>query len=366
MEIPKLSNTWRCSTAGYSLSGKDFAEIVDSITKELEQRERAGPVAVLGSDPLLVLVGMMVSFRTRMSIEIVADPARTSSSSATRIVQTGGTGDWKKDFRIEASDGHSPPWEAAEPCVSILYPEEIRVVYPLHELWNAIESFLAFTGLRTERGIMVMGSLCREFGFFAAASALVSGVPLALVDNLEGLGRSPPILVSALFLGRDVSGDSQENALNSCRKFLRPLRRSFSFVGVEGPARPEFTMGLEKASEVPVLQMYGISGRGVVLSNPKEFNVHGSAGIPITNVEAIIADNYEGNWTRDRILIGPGMEGELVVKSPFVDGTKDVGDPRQNPVKTSIRGLSTDWVTTGIMGKMDENGYFYLKDASFR
>lgn len=325
-----------------------------------------GPIAILGSDPLLVLLGTMVSFRTGISVEIVHDPARTSSSSTTRITQTGGTGDSKKDFGIENLDGPSPPWEGAEPCVSILYPEEIRAVYPLYELRNAIESFLVFTSLRKERGVVVLGSLRREFGFFVAASALVSGVPLALVDDVEGLGRLPPMVVSALFLGRDVAGDDQESALSVCRKFLRPLRRSFSFVGVEGPALPEFTRGLEKASEVPALQMYGISGRGILLSNPKEFNIHGSVGIPITNVEAIIADNYEGNWTRDRILMGPGTEGELVVKSPFVDGTKDVGDPRQNPVKTSIRGVSTYWVTTGIMGKMDENGYFYLKEASFR
>jgi len=86
----------------------------------------------------------------------------------------------------------------------------------------------------------------------------------------------------------------------------------------------------------------------------------------LTNAEAIIADNYEGNWTRDRILMGPGVEGELVIRGAFVDGMKDVGDPRQNPVRASIMGQSTDWVTTGIMGKMDENGYFYLKDASFR
>lgn len=187
-----------------------------------------------------------------------------------------------------------------------------------------------------------------------------------MVEDVKGLGRPPSTTASALFLGRDVAGNVQGTVIDSCREYLRPLRESFSFVGVEGPVPLEFTRGLEKASEIPALQMYGITGRGVVLSNPKEFNVHGSAGIPITNVEAIIADNYEGNWTRDRILMGPGIEGELVVKSPFINGTKDVGDPRQNPVKTSIQGQRTDWVTTGIMGKMDENGYFYLRGASFR
>lgn len=363
--IPGQGAAWEYRSGAYSVSWQRFSDTVDSVVDSVKQRGQSGPLAVLGSDPLLVLAGLTFSLKTGTSIEIVNDPSKTTGTCATGIDHTGKTGDPERGIEVKAIEGNASAWEPPDPSVSILFPEDVRVIYPLRELRDAVESFLSFTDLRRERCVALMGSVRREFGMFVAVSTLFSGVPLVMIDDVRDVEKVSSVQPSVLFLGRDSDG-SHAGSSEKYSAALGHIRRSFSFLGVEGPSGPEFTRSLEKATNIPVLQMYGISGRGILFSNPREFNVHGSVGIPVTNVEAVIADNLEGNWTRDRILMGPGMEGELVVRGAFVDAMKDVGDARQNPVRTSILGQSTDWVTTGVVGKMDENGYFYLKDASFR
>lgn len=362
--ITGLDKRWSCRSGAYSVSRDQFGELVDDIASQTDKGEKTQTLAVLGSDPLFVLAAAATCFKTGLSVEIVFDPSKTNPACPVTISQTGRSGEPRKDLSVAKVEVGGSKWEPAEPSVSILFPEDVRAAYPLRDLRGGLESFVSFLDLSGERGLAVLGSLRREFGFIAAMSGLVAGVPLVLLGDIKEL-QAPPPRPSVLFLGRDKDG-TQEGTQGSYRSALGELRREFAFVGVEGPASGSFTRGLERSTGIPVLQMYGISGRGIILSNPREFNTHGSAGIPITNAEAIIADNYEGNWTRDRILMGPGVEGELVVRGSFVDGTKDVGDSRQNPVRAAILGQSTEWVTTGIMGKMDENGYFYFKDPSFR
>jgi len=361
--IAGLDARWSYKSSAYSVPREAFVGLTDSVALKLTEAN-AKMASVMASDPIMVLAAVAAAFKTGTSVEVVHDPSKTPPSGAVTIVQGGRSSDPKGDFKVESAQAAGAAWEPSDPAVSILFPEDARAIYPLGELRSAATSFSSFLGLREERGVALLGSIRREFGFFTAFSAMVTGVPLLVLDDVKGLQSSSP-KPSVMFLGRDMDGN-KEGSLGSFRSVLGGLRREFAYVGVEGPSAPGFTRGLERSTGIPVLQMYGVSGRGIVLSNPKEFNTHGSAGIPITNAEAIIADNYEGNWTRDRILMGPGVDGELVFRGSFVDSMKDVGDPRQNPVRAAILGQSTDWVTTGITAKMDENGYFYVKDASFR
>lgn len=340
--------------------------VVNKNAESLTKNGKPSYLGVSGSDPLVVVTAAAVSFITGISVELSSDKLKNESSCPAVMGQIGSSGDPESDIQVKINEGDSYSWQPQEPSVSILFPDDIRVVYPLKELWKAAESFIAFTDLKTQKGIAVTGSPTREFEFFVAISALVAGVPLAFFAEIQELGQISETQISAMFFGRDVTDKQDKGSIDMYARVLRPLRRSFSFLGVEGPLGTEFAKGLEKACDIPVLQMFGISGRGIILCNPLEFNVHDSVGIPITNTEAIMADNLEGNWARDRILIAPGSDGELVIRGDFLDAMKDVGDARQNPVRTSIEGQSTEWLATGIMGKMDENGYFYLKDASFR
>jgi hypothetical protein len=364
--IPSHTGDWRWESNGHSVFWKDLEEAVARMAESPALKERPEPVAVASSDPTLVLAGAAFSFKTGVSVEIAGDESMIGSSCALELSQPQGASQPLAGVEVKQCGDSAPTWEPSEPCISLLFPEDVRVIFPHLDLWKAIESFVAFAQLRNEQGVAVLGSLNHEFGFFAALSSTFAGVPVTILNDVKDLRQKMQKDVSVLFVSRSVD-QSQGDVMDSYRAALTPLRKSFSFLGIEGPMQAGLNLkALEKSTGVPVLQMYGISGRGILFSNPREFNLHESAGIPITNVEAIIADNYEGNWTRDRILMGPGVEGELVIRGEFIDGSKDVGDPRQNPVKASIRGQSTDWVTTGVMGKMDENGYFYLKDASSR
>lgn len=365
--ISNANQAWCLWSKAYSISWEQFANLVNSIAESLaRQSEKPQVFSVINPDPLAMLVAATVSFKTGISTEIVFDTTKTDNLFPFVMSHNDASRASYEDFKIVKFEGKTLSWEPGEPCVSFLLADDTRVVYALHDLWTAAESFITFTDLRTERGVVVMSSSRREFGFFTSIAALIAGIPLFFIDDPRELEKIPQKTASVLFVSQDIIGKSEPDVIHNFRNSLRDLRRFFSFVGVEGPCQSAFTKRLEKAIDIPVLQMYGLSGRGIVLSNAKEFNVHGSQGIPVTNVEAIIADNYEGNWTRDRIMMGPGVKGELIIKGLFLDASKDVGDQKQNPVKASISGQSTDWTTTGIMGNMDENGYFYLLDTSFK
>lgn len=359
--IFKSNNRWQFQSKEYSINQESFIQLVKSIAQSLSEHEKLCSFAVLDSDPLVALVGATVAFMTGVSVEIKSDPSVKEVISILALDKINSTGNALQDFGIKnveqnASSSSLP----AESSVCFVFPDDSRVIYSLQDLWNAVESFSAFSNLQSERGIAVIGSACHEYGFFISISAIISGLPLVLIDNSMDVQKVlSSSEISAVFLTRDSVLDNYGKALSSARHLL-------NFVGVEGPVNSRVSKSFEKAFGVPVLQMYGISGRGIVLSSPKEFNVHGSVGIPITNAEAVIGDNYEGNWMRDRILIGPGTEGELLVRGTFFEPTRYVGDARQTTVKLGVLDQSTEWISTGITGKMDENGYFYLENSSLR
>ena len=78
----------------------------------------------------------------------------------------------------------------------------------------------------------------------------------------------------------------------------------------------------------------------------------GSIGLPLPNVDAIILDQK---------TLGPapiGAEGEIMVKGPNI-----MQGYWNRPDETSAVFLD-GWMRTGDIGKMDEEGYFYVIDRS--
>jgi long-chain acyl-CoA synthetase len=76
----------------------------------------------------------------------------------------------------------------------------------------------------------------------------------------------------------------------------------------------------------------------------------GSIGLPFPDVEARIVD------PDTRKPLGPGEEGELAVKGPQV--MKGYWN-RPDETAETIQG---EWLYTGDMARMDEDGYFYIVD----
>lgn len=80
-------------------------------------------------------------------------------------------------------------------------------------------------------------------------------------------------------------------------------------------------------------------------------NRAGSIGLPLPNVECRIVDPEEGS--RDMPI---GEIGELIIKSPSV-----MQGYWRMPTETKNT-LRNDWLYTGDIARMDEDGYFFIED----
>ncbi|MDR3569445.1 MAG: long-chain fatty acid--CoA ligase [Syntrophobacteraceae bacterium] len=76
---------------------------------------------------------------------------------------------------------------------------------------------------------------------------------------------------------------------------------------------------------------------------------HGSIGTPIENVDVKVAD-YEGNE------VPIGEQGEIIVRGP------NVMKGYWNKPEETAKAIRNGWLHTGDIGKMDDEGYFYITD----
>ncbi len=85
-------------------------------------------------------------------------------------------------------------------------------------------------------------------------------------------------------------------------------------------------------------------------SNPVLGEVRkGSIGMPLPGVEAKVVDE-EGKE------LPPGEVGELVVKGP------NVMKGYWNRPEETAKALKENWLFTGDLARMDQDGYFYIVD----
>ncbi len=77
----------------------------------------------------------------------------------------------------------------------------------------------------------------------------------------------------------------------------------------------------------------------------------GSIGIPLPDTDARIVDLETG----ERVL-GPGEEGELVIRGP------QVMKGYWNRPEETRQALRDGWLYTGDIARMDEDGFFYIVD----
>jgi long-chain acyl-CoA synthetase len=106
----------------------------------------------------------------------------------------------------------------------------------------------------------------------------------------------------------------------------------------------------EAMSHGKVVEGYGLSEASPVTHcNPlTEECRNGSIGLPLPNVEAAIIDPETGK------PLPPGEIGEIVVKGPNI--MKGYWNREQETKDIFIDG----WMRTGDIGRMDEDGYFYV------
>jgi malonyl-CoA/methylmalonyl-CoA synthetase len=95
----------------------------------------------------------------------------------------------------------------------------------------------------------------------------------------------------------------------------------------------------------------GMSETGMNFSNPlRGVRKPGSIGLPLPNLQVRIVDPDKS------VDVGPGQTGEIWLKGPNV-----TPGYWRKPEETA-RAFEKDWFRTGDLGRVDEDGYYYLTD----
>jgi malonyl-CoA/methylmalonyl-CoA synthetase len=95
----------------------------------------------------------------------------------------------------------------------------------------------------------------------------------------------------------------------------------------------------------------GMTETGMNFSNPIQgIRKPGSIGLPLPDLEVRIVDPVT---LKD---VGPGQEGEIWLKGPAI--TPGYWRNPEETMQTFVAG----WFRTGDLGKIDEDGYYYLTD----
>ncbi|MCF6262535.1 MAG: AMP-binding protein [Xanthomonadales bacterium] len=110
----------------------------------------------------------------------------------------------------------------------------------------------------------------------------------------------------------------------------------------------------KEVTGVPLLEAYGLTetSPAAVFSPTTQTEFTGAIGLPISSTEAMIIDD-------ECQPVATGEPGELCIRGPQV-----MQGYWQLPSATAdtMCGENDDWLRTGDVAKMDENGYFFIVD----
>ncbi len=108
----------------------------------------------------------------------------------------------------------------------------------------------------------------------------------------------------------------------------------------------------EKMTNGRAIEGYGLTEAvTAIMANPYEGKHKiGSIGLPFPDVEAKIVS------LKDKSDLPPGELGEIALRTPTM-----MKGYYKNPVETE-KTMLDDWLLTGDIGYMDEEGYFYITD----
>jgi long-chain acyl-CoA synthetase len=128
----------------------------------------------------------------------------------------------------------------------------------------------------------------------------------------------------------------------------------FKFCGSGGGPLPVDVIGkMEKKTGAPLLEGYGMTEASPITHiNPFEgMRKPGSVGIPIPSTRSRVVDVQDGMTP-----LPPGEVGEIVFQGP------QIMKGYLNMPEETAEALRGGWMHSGDLGKMDEDGYFYIVD----
>lgn len=127
----------------------------------------------------------------------------------------------------------------------------------------------------------------------------------------------------------------------------------------ENPARlgwgiplPEWAADFEARFDVELTTAYGLTETGVCVFAPRgESLPPGSAGKPVAPYELMIVD-------KDQRAVAPGSTGEILVRAA---GDHVLCDGYFGMPEETAAVFGPEWVRTGDLGAIDENGWFFFR-----
>ena len=122
-------------------------------------------------------------------------------------------------------------------------------------------------------------------------------------------------------------------------------------IGGGTAVQPAVAKEWKKVTGTTILQGYGLtetSPAAIVCRIDSEFT--GTIGLPIPSTDVMIADD-------DGKPLQTGQIGEICIKGPQI-----MEGYWQRPEETAEVMLPGGWLRTGDIGRMDDDGYFYIED----
>ncbi len=168
--------------------------------------------------------------------------------------------------------------------------------------------------------------------------------PEALLETIRKFKPTFAPLVPAMYIGMLNHPDIDKVDMTS-------IKGCFS---ASAPLPLEVISDFENKTGAVIVEGYGLTETSPVTHvNPFADGKRkvGSIGVPISDTECRIVDLDDGNTD-----VPVGETGELVIKGPQV-----MKGYWNNPEETA-KTLIDEWLYTGDIAKMDEDGYFYIVD----
>ena len=189
---------------------------------------------------------------------------------------------------------------------------------------------------------------------FALHTALIAGAHIVMLDQF-----SPEQVVATL---------ARKEQQNACTVFMAVPAMYNKLMDYLGERNPDFAhMRLWTSGSAPLLpsdfervqavfgkqpvEREGMSETGMNFSNPlRGQRKPGSIGLPLPDLEVRVVNPETG------LNVDPGQTGEIWLKGPAI-----TPGYWRKPEETA-RAFDEGWFKTGDLGRVDQDGYYYLTD----
>jgi long-chain acyl-CoA synthetase len=189
-------------------------------------------------------------------------------------------------------------------------------------------------------------STCMNLGILAASSMILIPNPRVMIHVMKSINKHHPTLypgVPAMYVAINNYPELEKFDVSSIR----------ACISGAAPLPVEVQQQFQQLTGGRLVEGYGLSEATPVTHANPVFgeNRIGTIGLPFPSTEAKVVDAETGE--RD---LAPGEVGELVVRGPQV-----MKGYWRMPTET-VNTLRQDWLHTGDLARMDEDGYFQIVD----